>query len=370
MLKSTILRSKKNLRCLHQLRSLSTQQLLEILPAKKTVNRVLYDMNARLTWKKYLPILKALYESPDDAIIPKYAKAADLTLFQKVLKEIRTSTHQTDKRLLRLEETLIERSAEMGDNDAVSMLAFSALRDEKMEKFSLDDRNYSKKLIANLLEIKHPLALKLAGDYAYSKGRIQDAENHYHSFLELDDQSFLASETFKTLGHISFAKPDLNSAKVYLEKSINLAPLRKVPECHFLLGQIYGDDAQRSRYHFEMSATQGFKESFAQLGFLELNYFGNTDKAFEWFKLGVELGDINCLVGCFDCFVKQERWEQAHGAMLRIQSFNELREKSGSGAVVDLASIREKAIAKVMEHHNIKSQPDVSTGGEGSRWDA
>lgn len=317
-----------------------------LLPSSKFISRILFDLDSRLNYKKLFPVLQSVYLGKNE--LPNYIQPHDLMILQKMLKEIRTKTHTSRKQLTDLENSLVEKAAEMGDRDAVCILSFTALQDEG-GFFSKDDKEHAKKLIAHLMEIEHPLAIKLSGDLLF-KTKNPKAQEMYMRFLKKDRESFLAAEVLKALGLIEFSKPNLSGARRFFEKSINLAPLEKVLESHFYLGQIFSiSDQDRARYHLEMAASHGLKESLPNLGFLELNYYNNPTKALEWFRLGWEIGDPYCLVGKYDCFMKLKDYTLAKSTLdvLKRVLNSESFKKSGDLSWEKFKSVRSKSIERL-----------------------
>lgn len=87
----------------------------------------------------------------------------------------------------------------------------------------------------------------------------------------------------------------------------------------------------------EISALKSLLESFASLGFLEMNKFNNYEIAIEWFKLGVEANrDLLCLIGQFDCYIKMKQWAAADKV---LRNLNELRRK--------ISDVKKGALKKV-----------------------
>ncbi|KAH3674789.1 hypothetical protein WICMUC_002992 [Wickerhamomyces mucosus] len=302
------------------------------------MSRVLFDLDSRHSYNKLYPAYETIYKTLDnsnDAQIPKYINSSDLMIMKKALENIRIITNTANRNLVDLENELVERAAELGNNDAVSILAFEAILDNDRDS---SDKIHAKKLIAQLLKIKHPLTTKMSGDLCLKNSLSEQAEDFYQKFLELEKDTFLSSEVYTILGKLYFEKPELIQSKQFFTKAIRTGPLDKVVTAHYYLGQIYAqDDLLKSRYHFELCASQGFKESFQQLGFMELNYFKNVTKAKEWFKLGVELQDLNCIIGLFDCFIRLKEWRNAYRSSQQLEGnldesslkhFKESREKT------------------------------------------
>lgn len=309
-------------------RCYSTRPALEtILPKKKTLSRLLFDHDCRLAHKKVLPIFSNIYENlddPDKIRLPHYTKHEDLMTLRAILRDIRSLSNSVNKNLVDLENELIEQAAELGNNDAISMLAFEAVSRPDTPK---EDFDHANKLIGDLQEAKHPLVFKLAGDLAFSKGYFEQAADYWNQFLQLEDDTVVASHVYTSLGlyYFNLVKPvpDLAKARELLEKAIKFGELdSSTIKAHYYLGQLFSlTDPKRSRYHLEISASKGLQECFPSLGFLELNVFNNIPKALEWFKLGVEgNNDITCLVGQFDAHIKAENYKKAFSILGNLQS--------------------------------------------------
>ncbi|OWB66884.1 hypothetical protein B5S30_g2230 [[Candida] boidinii] len=337
--------------------------LLDVLPSRKFIKRLLFDMDAKMNYNKYLPVLEKIYDTMDNNKIDDkgqdlkkiYSKLTgkDLVIFQNVLKEIRTQTHTANKNLVDLESALIERAGELGNRDAITMLCFKALEEDSnpglsiVEPYTDEEKRFANLHIMKLLKLNHPLTFKMSGDFAFKNGRVEDAVKFYNQFIKLDPNSFLTSEVYKSMGIIEFRNSRLINSKYFFEKSIALAPSSKVSQCHYFLGQIYEDDPLRSRYHFEMSAAEGFRESFASLGFLELNYFHDAYKAKHWFLLGSELGDVNCMIGVFDSYIRVDDLSNAAKAFNKIKKFLNDKKDSVNFTWSQFLEIRKESIDKL-----------------------
>ncbi|CDO94739.1 unnamed protein product [Kluyveromyces dobzhanskii CBS 2104] len=288
--------------------SLATQRppFREIFPQKKMVSRLLFELDSRLTYNKLYPIYEKLYEGLEkdiDVEVPHGLKGKDMMVMKKVLEKVRHKTKAINKNLLALENAILDRAAEAGDNDAIALLCFEVLKDPANN--TGEDVSHAKKLIKKLYQMNHPLTVKLTADLALKNNDSVTAEEYYNKFLELQDDTFLAGEVYGQLGQIHFRKPNLVEAEKCFLKAIKLCPIDFSVRSYFLLGQIYmNNDIFKARSLIESSATQGFKESFKTLGLLEMNYFENYPKAQEWFKLGMELYDLECFIGYFDCATK------------------------------------------------------------------
>lgn len=310
--------------------STARPDLAGLLPNRKTINRLLFDHDSRLAYKKSLEILKSVYSKLDDPgsiRLPSYTTSDDLMLFKQVLATIRITTNSINRNLLDLENELVEQAAELGNNDAIAILAFKAIDDKATSEA---DYKYANDLIKELTDINHPLVFKLAGDLAFKKNLFFQAEDYWLKFLELEPNTILSSQVCSNLGIYYFnyvkPKPNLQRAKYYLQKSIKYGELDNyIIKSHFYLGQLFSiNDPMLSKYHLEVSASRGLKESFPSLGFLEMNVFKNFTKSLEWFKLGVESNnDLSCLIGQFDCYTFMKNSKQASIILLKLNEINE-----------------------------------------------
>lgn len=308
--------------------------LLSILPSKRTINRILFDNDARLPYKKMIPVLTAIYDkldTPNEISLPRYTKASDLMTFKYVLGSIRLMTHSLNPNLVQLENELVEQAAELGDNDAITILAFETIRKKARGDKSVtkEDYQYANDLIKQLTDLKHPLVFKMGGDLAFEMKVYDKAKEYWLDFIKLQSDTIMASHVYCNLGmyHFSYSnKPDLKQAKLYFEKSIRFGEIDNYTiKAHYYLGQLYVEvDPRVSKYHWEIAAAKGLKESFQSLGFLEMNMFENLDKALEWFKLGVEASnDITCLIGQFDVYLKLKNYIKGFEILDKLETLNE-----------------------------------------------
>lgn len=336
------------------LRRMSTSRppLVSHLPKKKTINRLLFDADSRLAYRKIMPVLTSVYSNLDDPAkikLPLYTQSEDLMALRSILQNLRSVTNSINKNLVDLENELVEQAAELGNYDAIAMLAFEAI---SLKETLNEDYEYANGLIRQLTENNHPLVFKLAGDFAYSKNYHEQAAQYWHQFLELEDKTILASHVYLNLGvyyyHYFKPRPDLTRAKQCLEKAIKYGELdTHIVKAHYYLGQMYSiTDPVLSRYHLEVSASKGLQESFPSLGFLELNVFNNIPKALEWFKLGVEANsDISCLVGQFDAHFRARKLTLAMNVLSNLL-----------GLKVKLDKVLQKGLSNVPESYKELAQ--------------
>ncbi|EGV65297.1 hypothetical protein PSN45_002554 [Yamadazyma tenuis] len=308
--------------------------LRDIIPSKKVFNRILFDQDSRLAYSRAMKIYEAVYnhiDNPNHILLPSYTRSDDLMSLKEVLSVIRKTTNTINRHLVELENELVEQAGELGSSNAIAILAFNTIQDPNTSK---EDFQYANQLIENLSDLKNPLTFKLAGDLAYKKRAFSQAESYWLQFIELEPNTINASHVYSNLGLYYYTlqpKPDLIRARQYLEKSIAFGQLDStILRSHYYYSQLFTlTDPKIARYHLEICASKGLKESFSSLGFLELNVFNNYDKSLEWFKLGHEAdGDLSCLIGQFDCQILLKDRKSALKALQKIMSIQEKFEKS------------------------------------------
>lgn len=307
----------------------SRSALKELLPSKKVMNRILFDQDSRVGYSKAMKIYETVYsnlDDPDSIRLPKYTQSDDLMRLKEVLAVIRKTTNTINRNLVALENELVEQAGELGNNDAISMLAFQTIQDPKTDK---EDYKYANTLIDELSRINHPLTYKLAGDLAFKNKAFSQAELFWLKFLELESNTIEASHVYSNLGIYYYTRsprPDLMRARYYLQKSLAYGELdATILKSHYFYSQLFTlTDPKIAKYHLEICAGKGLKESFASLGFLEMNVFNNFDKSLEWFKLGHEAdGDLSCLIGQFDCYMLLKDLKNAMKVLQKIRSVQE-----------------------------------------------
>lgn len=171
-----------------------------------------------------------------------------------------------------------------------------------------NDKEYANKLLKSLVDQKFGPALKVSGDLAYELGYVNSALKFYDQALDtdcgpLDEKS--RTTCLRAAGLLNFQHKRFILAKDYLERAVESAiEPSQVYECHYYLAQLLEEDKLRSRYHLEQAARFGLKESFSKLGFLLFNFFDEIEHAKDWYNLGIEIGDLTCLMGIFDLYIK------------------------------------------------------------------
>ncbi|CAK9441600.1 uncharacterized protein LODBEIA_P54680 [Lodderomyces beijingensis] len=326
-------------------------ELRSILPSKRTINRLLFDENSQVTYAKMMPVLEQIYtnlSTPSKIEIPPTITSNDLMTFRSMLKSMRTQTQSINTHLAALEMELVEQSAEMGNLDAITILAYRTIqshlkRDTVVSTQDKRDFQHANELVRQLTQMKHPLVFKMGGDLALSKSMWTQAHDYYTRFLALDKDSVDAGHVHYQLGFYFYNSPrddvrDHDVARAHFLKCIKLSDLDlSATKAHYYLGQIYlqGGDFARAKYHWEIAASKALLESFQALGFLEMNKLGNLHLSVEWFKLGIEANkyDAVCLVGLFDCLYKMKRYDDAVKQWNNLKNLKMYFDKAGKMTV-------------------------------------
>ena len=349
-----------------------------VFPKANLIKKILFELDSKHTYSKLYPIYKSIYETMDEenneVPISKGISSSDVMTMKKVLEQIRRRMKAVNKHLLVLENTLLDRAADMGNKDSISILSCDVLKNDNEN--TPEDVEYAKKLIKGLYNESHPLTVKLTADMLLKDSNDIEAEKIYYKFLKLEDDSKLAGEVYGYLGQIQFRKPNLVLAEEYFIKAIKLTTLENSVRSYYYLSQIFmNSQPLMAKSLMESCATQGFKEAFKSLGYLEMNYFDDLHKSYEWFKLGMELNDIECCFGFFDCNVALKNWGAVSNCYKTIIAMKKL-DSNNITLIEKFLNLREDILLKIndapAESTNIenikiivKQDPLKSTG----RWD-
>lgn len=347
-------------------KKVSRPPLEEIFPRKRMVNRILFELDSRLSFNKLYLLFESSYNGMDeeDISLGGNVSASDVMLMKKVLEKVRSRTKAANLHLLKLESVLLDKAAEMGDKDAIALVAFDVLKDPLRN--SQEDVDYAKLLIKDLYKRKHHLTLKLTGDLAQRSGDRSQAADYYQQFLELEADTYLAGEVYGQLGQMSFQDTDLLSAERYFRKAIALSPLEYSVHSYYYLAQIYmNSDPLKARTLMESCATQGYRESFKALGFLEMHYFNDLYKAQEWFKLGMELYELECFIGYFDCCASLGEWTLAKKCLKSLEKMGDANE-TYKPIVGQFMEARKEKIDKALSFNSDPSLYPMKDGTEQS----
>ena len=324
----------------------SVENVDAVLP-RKTLRKYLFEFKVPLSYK----IAVQIYHECRTNIqwqVPSKVSSQQLMTLKRILETHRRRAGVISKDAITIENNLVEKAAEMGNNWAIALLCGTAIADKNG---SPQDREYGNNLLRQLMDRKFPLAFKIAGDLAYQMGHPEKAIRFYELAVDngLDDNALLV-ECLRNIGLISLmTDKNVIKAREYFEIATQTAQdLKQVSDCHFYLGQILDQNKIKARYHLQRAASVGLRESFAPLGFLLMNYFNEVQLAHEWFDLGSSVDDFNCLVGLFDSCVRLGDSKGAFAALGRIRS-NELGTKVLEG--------RKDSVERVLDE--IKGDDDM-----------
>lgn len=317
-----------------------SKTFVDHFPRKKTVNKLLFDLNSRLAYNKLYPICVSLYHDVDNDTIQHVlqgVRGSDLVVMRHALERVRKRNRYTYKDMVELENKLLDKAAELGDNDAISVLSFRTLRQEITSENEVDEEEVSiaRKLFKDLYSIEHPLTIKLLGDLSSDGGKSIEALTFYKRFIDiavkdngklLYGSDELIGEVYGKIGEIEFSyNSNMRKAEENWLKCLQLASVENATRWCYLLSQIYmNSEPQKSRILLEKCAAQGFKESFPSLGFLEMNLFRNLQRAKEWFKLGMEVFELQSFIGFFDCCVSLNDWASALKCFRSIEKIHKM----------------------------------------------
>ncbi|CAI4037799.1 hypothetical protein SMKI_04G1330 [Saccharomyces mikatae IFO 1815] len=291
-----------------------SRKFQEFFPKKKTINRVLFQLDTRLTYREMYPIFLHVSQTTNEESISlkkkfPYIKSSDIMQMRSALITLRMQNKFVHKDLLVMEDRLLNIAAELGSNDAISILSFKVVHEHEKENVEYKDENdveTANRFIKKLYARNHHLTIKLIGDLFFEHKTFEKAEKYYREFLKLENSTKIAGEVYGKLGEIQIKQINgfLKAENSWL-KSIELLEIERSSRWYFLLAKLYlSSEPMRAKALLEKCASIGFKESFKTLGFLELNYFQNHERANEWFKLGMEIMDLECFFGFFDCCLK------------------------------------------------------------------
>lgn len=298
---------------------MSSKKLLTTLVPKQELKRYLFEFKVPLSYKDVATTLEACRTLDDGLKLPETISADNVMTFKRILETMRKRTGRIDKSLVAVENNLVERAAEMGHNSAIALLAGRVLADKESPK---EDTTHADYLLTQLMDRRHALAFKISGDLAYKAGYNEKAVKFYQLAIDNDiEDNAVLVECLRNIGLINFMNKQIQKARPAFERAVDVAEdPKQVMDCHYYLGQMLEPDKMAVRYHLERAGSNGLKEAFAPLGFLYLNYFNDQKLALEWFKLGAELGDVNCLIGQLDVYLKREDIQRAEGVMDKLKS--------------------------------------------------
>lgn len=314
----------------------------EIFPKKRTINKILFQLDTRLTYHEMFPIFLQVSQTTNEENVPwkkkyPYIKSSDIMQMRNVLITLRKQNKFVHKDLLAMEDKLLNIAAELCNNDAISILSFNVVhqhREGNVEYNYKNDVETANRFIKNLYARNHHLTVKLIGDMFFENKAYDKAEKYYKEFLNLENSTNLTGEVYGKLGEIQIKQVNgfLKAEKSWL-KCIELLEIERSSRWYFLLAKLYlSSEPMKAITLLENCASIGFKESFKTLGFLELNYFHNHERAKEWFKIGMEIMDLECFFGFLDCCLKVK---DIRGARDCLESIKKLGNNDNRKPMVD-----------------------------------
>ncbi|CAL9729412.1 protein Mss2p, mitochondrial [Monosporozyma unispora] len=336
-----------------------------LFPSKKLLNRVLFHMDSDLPSRKLLPLFERLYDH--NALTAKDTAYADIPnvifLMNRVLVELKHRTKQQPIPLHKMELYLLKKAAKLGNNDAIALLCYQILGSSQPTTQPQEDIVQSQQLLKQLVKQNHPLSFKVLADLNCHMGQFDEGKRWYKQYLKAigpitiknPDIKFWGSqqkgEVLEKLGEIEFREGGdeniIACEKRFLE-SIRITPLKNSVKSYFYLAMLYIKyDPSKAKVLLEQCCTQGFKEAFNELGYLEMNYFQNSRKAREWFKLGMEVMELQSFFGYFECCVTLKDWSKTHKC---LKSINKMLSNES------ISEANKQSIIKFLQYHeaNIK----------------
>lgn len=334
-----------------------TIRALSNLIPKKELRRYLFEFKVPLSYKDVTQTLESAGK-PDEISPPSSVSADDIMTLKRILETRRKRTGKIDRSVAEVENNLVEQAAEMGHNSAIALLAGRVL--STRESQTEEDTTNADSLLTQLMDRGHALAFKISGDLAYTSGYSQKAIKFYQLAVDHDiEDNAVKVECLRNIGLIHFMNKSVTQARSAFEEAIDVAEdAKQVMDCHYYLGQILEQNKQAVKYHFERAASHGLKEAFAPLGFLHLNYFNRPYLAVEWFKLGKEIGDVNCLIGLLDVYVKHENKLEKAEPILGLLKSTEQGQKA--------MEFRTDSVNKIEQY--VQDKEIQSTPASSDRW--
>ncbi|CCK68223.1 Mss2p KNAG_0A05590 [Huiozyma naganishii CBS 8797] len=343
----------------------------KIFPSKKLINRILFKLDSNVTSRNIIPLYRQLHEN--GKLIDSSGISGNpntLFLMNRVLFEVKKQTKQQNETLKYMELYFLKKAALLGQADAISLLCFDVLNNAKGN--STNDVNHCSKLLKALVQKNHPLALKVVGDLNYSVSQPEESAKWYSQYLKIVPQGkdgIWRPQVLEKLGELEFRKggfSNVSIAEQYFLEAIGTSKLQDCVKSYFYLSQIHVNyDPVKARVLLEQCCTQGFKEAFKTLGYLEAQYFKNLDKAQEWFKLGMELFDLESYFGYFDCCVQSKQWMQAYKTYQTLLKLKPTQRGANSELIGLFLEKKNDTINKVIIEHK-RDDTDVDANGVSS----
>lgn len=344
----------------------------KVFPTRKLINKILFQLDSDITSRTLTPIFRTLYNESE--IPSKYGKN-DKVLFtmNRLLVESRKRTKTDNMYLQDMEKYLLMKSAQLGNPDAISLLCYDMIAKPKDHR---DEANVEQasKLLTELIKKGHGLSFKIIGDINSLMGKYDESKRWYKKYLEIPSLP-LRSEVLEKLATIELREGTQNRRLVerrFLE-AIKTGKLEDIVSSYFYLALIYIKyDPLKARVLLEECCSQGFKEAFKELGYLEMNYFKNYDKAQLWFKLGMEVFEIECFFGYFDSSIKLMDWGSAVNCYNSLDNMANIS-KSNYEYVKLFKRNRENDINTALMKADIKHEDNIitnvdSNSNKKARW--
>ncbi|KAG0670574.1 hypothetical protein C6P45_002140 [Maudiozyma exigua] len=358
---------------------MSKPEFSKVFPSKKLINRILFQLDSDVTSRTIIPIYRSIYQ---DKTVPKnYSKNGEvLLLMNQVLSRVKKISNYESSPLRQMRNFLLYESAHNGSNDAVAMLCYEILSNKKTPT---DKKRQAEKLLKDLIVVGHGLSFKIVGDLYHGMGQTNECISWYEKFLEqprLKDE--LRAEVLEKIAEILY-REDIKNVNIAEEKFLEVLKISKLQDCvksYFYLAQIYIKyDPVKSRVLLEQCCTQGFKEAFKEIGYLEMNYFRDLKKAQEWFKIGMEVFEIECYFGYFDCSYELEQYQNCVNCLNTMKNLTKINNNYRDYINMFVTNRKEK-IAIVVEKtesskRNVSKEEDKNRNSTGthqnnlkSRW--
>lgn len=364
-----------------------------LFPSKKLLNRILFQMDSELSSKKLLPLYETLYTKNElTSKDSKYVNNPDVIfLMNRVLVDLRKRTKQQPIQLHKMELYLLKKAAQLGNNDAITLLCYQILKSKPSLSATTPEHQQdiiqSQELLKQLVKQKHPLSFKIVADLNCSMGQFEEAKRWYKEYLKsVEPFNKLTSnfdikywgvqqkgEVLEKLGEIEFREggiANIKSCEKRFLEAIKILPLKECVKSYFYLSMLYIKyEPTKSKILLEQCCTQGFKEAFNELGYLEMNYFRDPKKAQEWFKLGMELQQLSCFFGYFQCCITLKNWIGAKKCIETINNlkFSNITNESDKENISIFIQVHKDDIKSIEEHlsqsieYDPKPSPQLET---------
>ena len=295
-----------------------------------------------------------------EKIPTRYENNGDvLFLMNRVLNKVWKISNYESTPLKHMRNLLLYKSANNGSNDAIALLCYEIL---SVKTSSTEKKKEAEKLLKGLIYHGHALSFKVVGDLYKFAGDNDECIRWYNKFLEqpqlADD---LRGEVLEKIGEIEY-KADVKNVKIAEEKFLEVIKICKLQDCvksYFYLAQIYIKyDPMKSKVLLEQCCTQGFKEAFKELGYLEMNYFRDYNKAQEWFKIGMEVFEVECYFGYFDASFTLEQYSKCLNCLKSMENLSKI-DKNYKDYIKMFVTHRADKIELVMKKCSTLQRTDV-----------